>query len=35
MFVDARVSLARALFLLGQNDEAKQLISQLEARRAT
>jgi Tetratricopeptide repeat len=30
-FVDARVSLARALFLLGQNDEAKQLISQLEA----
>ena len=31
MFVDARVSLARALFLLGQNDEAKQLISQLEA----
>jgi Tetratricopeptide repeat len=30
-FVDARVSLARALFLLGRNDEAKQLISQLEA----
>ena len=29
--VDARVSLARALFLLGQNDEAKRLISQLEA----
>jgi hypothetical protein len=29
--VDARVSLARALFLLGQNDEAKQLVSQLEA----
>ena len=29
--VDARVSLARALFLLGQDDEAKQLISQLEA----
>lgn len=30
-FVDARVSLARALFLLGQNGEAKQLISGLEA----
>jgi len=29
--VDARVSLARALFLLGQNDEAKQLIGQVEA----
>jgi hypothetical protein len=29
--VDARVSLARALFLLGQNGEAKQLISLLEA----
>jgi Tetratricopeptide repeat len=29
--VDARVSLARALFLLGRSDEAKQLISQLEA----
>ena len=30
-FVDARVSLARAHFLLDENDEAKQLISQLEA----
>jgi hypothetical protein len=30
-FVDARVSLARALFLLGQADEAKDLIRQLEA----
>ena len=30
-FVDARVSLARALFLLGQNDEARDLVSQLEA----
>jgi hypothetical protein len=30
-FVDARVSLARALFLLGQLDEATGLISQLEA----
>ena len=30
-FVDARVSLARALFLLGQADEATALIRQLEA----
>ena len=30
-YVDARVSLARALFLLGRSDEAKQLISQLDA----
>jgi hypothetical protein len=30
-FVDARVSLARALFLLGRSDEAKQLIIELEA----
>jgi thioredoxin-like negative regulator of GroEL len=30
-FVDARVSLARAFFLLGQVDEAKGLVSQLEA----
>ncbi len=30
-FVDAQVSLARALFLLGQADEANELISQLEA----
>ena len=30
-FDDARVSLARALFLLDQADEAKRLISQLEA----
>lgn len=30
-FVDAQVSLARALFLLGRPDEANQLISQLEA----
>ena len=30
-FVDARVSLARAHFLLDENDEAKQLISELEA----
>jgi hypothetical protein len=30
-FVDARVSLARALFLLGRPDEAMGLISQLEA----
>jgi hypothetical protein len=30
-FVDAEVSLARALFLLGENDEAKHLISQVEA----
>jgi hypothetical protein len=29
--VDARVSLARALFMLGQPDEARELISQLEA----
>jgi hypothetical protein len=29
--VEARVSLARALFLLGQADEARELISQLEA----
>ena len=29
--VDARVSLARALFLLGRSDEAKELISQVEA----
>jgi Tetratricopeptide repeat len=29
--VDARVSLARALFLLGQADEARELIGQLEA----
>lgn len=30
-FVDARVSLARALFLLGRADEGKALINQLEA----
>jgi len=30
-FVDARVSLARALFQLGRQDEAMELISQLEA----
>jgi hypothetical protein len=30
-FVDARVSLARALFQLGSQDEATELISQLEA----
>ena len=30
-FVDARVSLARALFQLGSQDEAMELISQLEA----
>jgi hypothetical protein len=30
-FVDARVSLARALYLLGRSDEASGLISQLEA----
>ena len=30
-FADARVSLARALFLLGRKDEANALISQLEA----
>jgi hypothetical protein len=30
-FVDARVSLARALFLLGQGGEARELISALEA----
>jgi tetratricopeptide (TPR) repeat protein len=30
-FVDARISLARALFLLGNKDEARALINQLEA----